>query len=90
MVAYLKAHPQEMIDIAGHTDNSGPERINKKLSAERAKTVAAYLIANGIDKNRVRHAGYGSSKAIATNDTEDGRRQNRRVEFTLNTPPLVN
>jgi outer membrane protein OmpA-like peptidoglycan-associated protein len=83
LVCYLNKNIQNTIDISGHTDNSGNENTNKKLSKGRAKEVADYLISKGIDKKRISYAGYGSSKPISTNDTEEGKQQNRRVEFVL-------
>jgi len=74
---------QFKIQINGHTDNSGNERVNKKLSSGRAKAVADYLISKNIDKTRITYTGYGSSKAIVSNDTDEGKQQNRRVEFIM-------
>ncbi|MES2133330.1 MAG: OmpA family protein [Bacteroidota bacterium] len=84
IVEYLKKNPQTHIEIFGHTDNSGNETANKKLSTGRAKAVASYLISGGIDKDRIKYNGYGSLKPIATNNTEEGKQQNRRVEFIIN------
>lgn len=83
LAAYLIKNLQTTIEISGHTDNSGNENINKKLSAGRAKTVADYLVLKGIDKTRISHRGYGSSTPVTTNETEEGRQQNRRVEFSI-------
>ncbi len=83
LVEHLKKNPQSDIEISGHTDNSGNEKANKKLSAGRAKAVADYLLSKGIDKTRISHNGFGSSKPVATNNTEEGKQQNRRVEFVL-------
>jgi OOP family OmpA-OmpF porin len=80
---HLTKNPHSTIEIAGHTDNSGNERANKKLSLRRAGSVADYLISKGIDKKRISHAGYGSSMPISGNETEEGKQQNRRVEFVL-------
>ena len=71
------------IQINGHTDNVGSDADNLKLSDDRAKAVQDYLIKNGIAVNRLRYKGYGESQPIDTNDTEDGRRNNRRTEFVL-------
>ena len=80
---YLKENSDIRIEIFGHTDNSGEEKANKKLSIGRAKSVSEYLTTKGIDKKRITYNGYGSLKPIATNDTEEGKQQNRRVEFIL-------
>jgi outer membrane protein OmpA-like peptidoglycan-associated protein len=70
------------IIIAGHTDNIGPKEYNKKLSEERAISVKNYLLAyHGIESKRLVINGLGETKPIASNDTEDGRLKNRRVEF---------
>jgi len=71
------------IEMAGHTDNIGSEEANLKLSTERAKSVVAYLISKGIEPSRLIAKGYGENKPITTNDNEEGKQQNRRVEFTI-------
>ncbi len=77
----LKEHPNLKIEIAGHTDNTGDEAMNKKLSEERAKSVKEELIKLGIDPNRLVAKGYGSSKPL---QKTDGKSQaNRRVEFIV-------
>lgn len=81
---YLKGKPLFKIEIFGHTDNSGNETKNKTLSTGRAKAVGDYLTSKGIDKTRINYNGYGSSKPIATNGTDEGKQQNRRVEFIIN------
>ncbi|MBI3518800.1 MAG: OmpA family protein [Bacteroidetes bacterium] len=83
IVQYLKKKPSALIEIYGHTDNSGKEPFNKTLSINRAKAVANYLIQQGISKSRIIYQGYGSSKPITTNETEEGKLQNRRVEFII-------
>lgn len=80
---YLKKNPQVEIKIFGHTDNSGVEKANKKLSTVRAKAVGDYLISRGIEQDRIDYEGCGSSRPVATNDTEEGKQQNRRVEFIM-------
>ena len=84
LVQYLKKDINTTIVINGYTDNTGNEDKNKTLSDARAKAVAKYLILKGIDKTRIKYAGNGSESPIATNDTEQGRQLNRRVEFTIN------
>ncbi|HYM21058.1 MAG TPA: OmpA family protein [Candidatus Kapabacteria bacterium] len=83
LVVMLKQQPAITLEISGHTDNKGSESLNQKLSQARAISVRNYLIAKGIAKSRITAKGFGASKPIATNDTEDGRQQNRRVEFTI-------
>lgn len=75
--------PNLKIEISGHTDNIGSPQYNKTLSERRAKAVVDYLIANGINSERLTFKGYGFEKPIATNDTEEGRQQNRRTEFKV-------
>lgn len=83
LAAELQANPSYQITLSGHTDNIGQEEDNLKLSKARAKAVAEYLIIKGIDKERITYKGYGSQQPITTNETEQGREQNRRVEFIL-------
>lgn len=81
--SYLVKNPQLSIEIGGHTDNTGSEEQNKILSEKRANAVADYLIAKGVDLLRVTFKGYGSTKPIANNSSDEGKKQNRRVEFTV-------
>jgi outer membrane protein OmpA-like peptidoglycan-associated protein len=83
LVKLLEAHPKVQAAISGHTDNTGRESHNLKLSHDRAAAVAAYLVKNNISADRVSFEGLGSSKPISTNNTEEGRRKNRRVEILL-------
>jgi outer membrane protein OmpA-like peptidoglycan-associated protein len=83
LVDYLRAHPERLVKISGHTDATGKESQNLRLSKQRADVVAEYLVSNGIDINRVETFGLGSSKPIAENTTEQGRRKNRRVELLI-------
>lgn len=71
------------MEIKGHTDNVGKEDFNLELSKKRAKAVYDYLIKKGIYANRLSYSYYGMSKPITTNDTEEGRKINRRVEFEI-------
>ncbi|MFT3948469.1 MAG: OmpA family protein [Agriterribacter sp.] len=71
------------IQISGHTDNTGKAADNIKLSGNRAKAVVAYLQSKGIAVARLQYKGYGSSKPIADNNTEEGKTQNRRTELTI-------
>jgi OOP family OmpA-OmpF porin len=71
------------VEIQGHTDSRGSEKYNQALSQKRADAISTYLINLGIDANRVKSVGYGESNPIATNDTAEGRYQNRRVVAVL-------
>lgn len=71
------------IFIAGHADSTGSDAINDPLSQRRADSVASYLVSQGVDAGLIETRGYGSHRPVATNDTVEGRRQNRRVEITL-------
>lgn len=79
----LVTYPEYKIEINGHTDNTGSAEINKKLSEQRARTCRDYLISKGLQWARVASRGYGSTKPIASNETQNGRQTNRRVEFKL-------
>ena len=81
---YLKANTTIKIDIYGHTDNVGNDQDNLNLSADRAFTVFEYLRTAGVNKEQiVNHNGFGETQPIASNDTEEGRAQNRRTEFVI-------
>lgn len=77
----LKRNPDLKISIEGHTDNVGSDESNQKLSEERAQSVLNALVALGIDSSRLKSKGWGASKPIADNRTEEGRAKNRRVEL---------
>jgi outer membrane protein OmpA-like peptidoglycan-associated protein len=83
VVKMLQENPQMTIEIAGHTDNVGTDTDNKTLSAKRSEAVVSYLVAHGIAASRLTSKGYGEEKPVDTNDTEQGRAMNRRVEFTI-------
>ena len=78
----LAANPQALVLIEGHTDNVGPEEYNKRLSLARAESVASVLKEHGYP-NEIRTKGMGFSSPIASNDTKEGRAQNRRVDVVL-------
>ena len=80
---YLIEHPSIEIEIRGHTDNVGNDAANLALSTERAFEVLRYITSKGIDGKRISYKGYGETKPIASNDTDDGRAQNRRTEFLI-------
>jgi outer membrane protein OmpA-like peptidoglycan-associated protein len=79
----LTAYPSMVIEISGHTDSFGSDAYNQTLSEKRAQAVVDYLINKGIDKNRLVAKGFGKTKNIATNETEEGRQLNRRTEFKI-------
>lgn len=83
LVAYLSSNQNLKIEIGGHTDNQGNDEYNMNLSLERAKSVYNYLISKGISADRMSYKGYGETKPIASNDTEEGRQLNRRTEFKV-------
>lgn len=79
----MEANPAMKIELRGHTDNQGTVEFNLRLSEERAKSVADYLVEHGIDRRRISFTGYGKSQPVDTNDTLEGRRRNRRVEYRI-------
>ncbi|MBU0489576.1 MAG: OmpA family protein [Bacteroidetes bacterium] len=83
LISFLNGSPKVKIEISGHTDNVGKDDYNLALSHSRAKSVYEYLIAHGIAKERLTYKGYGEKAPIDTNDTEDGRANNRRTEFKV-------
>ncbi len=83
VVKLLKENKDISIAISGHTDNIGSDEDNMRLSIGRAAAVQDYITHSGIDSNRVTAKGFGKTQPIATNDTEEGRQQNRRVEFAI-------
>ncbi len=78
---YMKYYPDAYIEVIGHTDNQGLNKINIPLSKKRAEAVIAQLVDEGIEKERLSATGRGASEPIANNKTEEGRAKNRRVEF---------
>lgn len=83
VVLVLKEYEKTVIEVAGHTDSKGSEEYNQQLSVRRATSVSQYLKAQGIPDLRLLTLGYGEARPIASNETEAGRQQNRRVELTL-------
>ena len=80
----IRKFPSSPITVEGHTDAQGDDRFNENLSYERAMAVKQYLLANmGLDQSRITVLGYGESKPIATNETADGRAQNRRIDVVI-------
>ncbi len=83
LIDLLLKNPRLHIEISGHTDNAGTPQHNDELSFNRAKAVFNYLIGHGIAQSRLSYAGYGLSKPMDTNETEQGRANNRRTEFKI-------
>lgn len=79
----LLRYPDYKVRINGHTDAIGAANANQVLSEERARSCYEYLVSRSVPADRLQYKGYGESKPIATNDTEEGREENRRVEFEL-------
>ena len=82
-ISTLKEYKQITLSVEGHTDSIGTEQYNQKLSMRRAKSVADYLAKGGIDPKRMTEKGLGESQPVASNDTAEGRAQNRRVELKI-------
>ena len=83
VVSFLRENPTVRIELMGHTDGRGVPSDNVKLSQERVNKVKAYLVSKGIEGRRISGKGFGGSRPIASNDTEESRRMNRRVEFVI-------
>ena len=83
LLNFMKDNPQVKIEISGHTDKTGSEPLNLKLSENRAKAVADYLVQKEIARERIEYKGFGSVQPIADNATVAGRSENRRVEFKI-------
>jgi outer membrane protein OmpA-like peptidoglycan-associated protein len=83
LIDLMTNNPSLKIEISGHTDDQGTAQYNQTLSEQRAKAVNDYLVKHGIDQGRLTFKGYGQTKPVATNDTEEGRAQNRRTEITI-------
>ena len=82
--AILEKHPEiKKVSVEGHTDNRGNRAYNMKLSRGRAKAVVEWLVGRGIERGRFQSKGFGPTKPIAPNDTDEGRQKNRRVEFHI-------
>jgi outer membrane protein OmpA-like peptidoglycan-associated protein len=79
----LNKYPQSIVTVTGHTDNTGSAAYNQDLSERRAASVARVLLRNDVSGARVRTVGAGESRPIATNQTAEGRQQNRRVDITI-------
>jgi OOP family OmpA-OmpF porin len=85
----LGDNPTVTVEVGGHTDNTGRQAANVRLSQARANTVRDYLISKGVDGARITAKGYGPDQPVADNAAEAGRAANRRVEFIIVDPPMV-
>jgi len=83
LATILKEYPDTDIEIQGHTDSKGSDDYNMKLSERRASSVATYLRGRGIASGRIKIKGYGETAPVASNETESGRAENRRVNFLI-------
>jgi outer membrane protein OmpA-like peptidoglycan-associated protein len=83
LVDFLNKNSTLKIELSGHTDNVGEKKLNQILSENRAKSVLEYLVANGIVKERLTYKGYGDSKPVVANDSDEHRHMNRRTEFKV-------
>ncbi|CCJ81843.1 Outer membrane protein A precursor [Cronobacter dublinensis 1210] len=79
----LKEYPKTAVNVVGYTDSTGGQALNMKLSQQRAESVASALITQAVAANRIRTSGMGPANPVASNSTEEGKAQNRRVEITL-------
>jgi outer membrane protein OmpA-like peptidoglycan-associated protein len=80
VVEYLTHKPDARVIVSGHTDNVGNKAANKSLSKKRAQACVDYLVKKGIERTRLEAVGYGDERPVASNDTSEGREQNRRIE----------
>ena len=83
LVTVLNSYPDTDIEIQGHTDNTGSDAYNKKLSKQRAGAVSSYLTGKGIASRRLNTKGFGENSPKYSNNTDSGQAQNRRVEFLI-------
>ena len=83
VVSFVKQNQIQLIEIAGHTDSDGSDSYNLKLSKGRAQSVVDYLVSKGLGAEQLQAVGYGESKPLDTNKSDEGKERNRRVEFTL-------
>jgi len=83
VVQLLKENPGIEIEMSAHTDSKGADDYNYRLSDDRARSVREYIVSKGIDEKRIVSQGYGETKPVSTNETEEGRQLNRRVEFKI-------
>ena len=81
LVRVMKGNRGLKLEVRGHTDSTGDDKYNQRLSERRANTVVTYLVKHGISPERLRSKGFGEKKPVADNASEEGRRKNRRTEF---------
>ncbi len=79
----MKNNPKVEIELNGHTDNRGDAKKNIILSQQRVERIKSYLVSKGISSKRIKGKGFGGTRPIATNDSEEARKLNRRVEFVI-------
>lgn len=83
LAASLEEYPDTDLLIVGHTDSSGSDAYNQELSARRASSASTYLAAQGVSATRMRTSGRGETEAVSSNETEEGRQMNRRIEVAI-------
>jgi outer membrane protein OmpA-like peptidoglycan-associated protein len=83
LIKLMNENPELIIALSGHTDHVGSDEDNLRLSQNRINAVMNYLLKNGIKPDRMSATGYGESRPVASNETDEGRALNRRVEFTI-------
>ena len=83
LLVLLRKNPKLSVEFIGHTDHIGSEEYNLELSVKRAQSVVQYLTQNGVPAGRLKFRGEGEGRPISTNETDEGRAQNRRVEFKV-------
>jgi outer membrane protein OmpA-like peptidoglycan-associated protein len=83
LINLLQEYPTMTIELSSHTDSKGSDEYNQRLSQMRAQSVVEYLVQNGVVKSRLVAQGYGETRPIASNDSDDGRQLNRRTEFKI-------
>jgi outer membrane protein OmpA-like peptidoglycan-associated protein len=83
LAATLNNYPKSQVIIKGHTDSTGDDKFNQRLSEERADRVGDFLVSEGVSRGRIQSIGFGESMPVASNGTEAGRSQNRRVEVEI-------
>ncbi len=86
LVATVQRCPDALIEVGGHTDSGGTPSKNMDLSKSRAQAVVDYLASAGVLRERMSAVGYGETRPIASNSTDDGKARNRRIEFILREP----
>lgn len=83
IIGFMTVNNQIQIEISGHTDDVGNDKSNQELSNKRASSVYTYLVEHGVNKGRIRYAGYGESRPLKPNTSEENRQQNRRIELRI-------